>query len=227
MQGDEEDRNISTPDPPPRRKDQLPPAPLYDKKPTLSSGYAESSVDSFVSPARNKRQPPPPPPPRTAASFRSSASFASSSPSLSGTSFHQFHCNPTSKPIVVDSQPSSLSSSSESINSQEGLGLNRNEGNTIQILNKQPFKIEKSIVLQVDVDVLDSRHQELLRKQKELQDQYARLQNNLQQQQRPTMAVMGISALHQQHGGTTTTLLRSSGEGSVGEQDKVQETDIL
>ncbi|GIY51916.1 coiled-coil domain-containing protein AGAP005037 [Caerostris darwini] len=69
---------------------------------------------------------------------------------------------------------SSNSSSSESVNSQEGLQVGKSgEGGTP---SKGSKKLGPPTPPRTRVDVLEQRHQELLRKQKLLQDQYTRLQ---------------------------------------------------
>lgn len=133
MQGDDDESRVMSPGPFPGGDLSSQPPPLQEKNSksvnkARSSSYAESSVDSIVTttaPHRTKRAPPPPPPPRTAASFRSSSSFLmaannSSTPPSSVCSRPgsavQHHTAKTDQVSL-----SSRSSSSESINSQEGL----------------------------------------------------------------------------------------------------------
>ncbi|CAN7939323.1 unnamed protein product, partial [Ixodes hexagonus] len=121
---------------------------LLDELQTFSKDKrrpAESPVRAVVEAGSKKT--PPPPPPRT----------TSKSPVTSPTGPQRSRSEPVRTSALAceegrRDQLSSNSSSSESVNSQEGLqGRSRQE-------------------------LLDSRHQELLRKQRQLQEQYARLQ---------------------------------------------------
>lgn len=130
-----------------------------------AAGRSENALDALLDElqtfSKDKRRPaespvrvveaskktPPPPPPRT----------TSKSPVTSPTGPQRSRSEPVRTSALAceegrRDQLSSNSSSSESVNSQEGLqGRSRQE-------------------------LLDSRHQELLRKQRQLQEQYARLQ---------------------------------------------------
>lgn len=115
-------------------------------KPSDASKRRDSPVRGSKAEQGSKKTPPPPPPRTT-----------SKSPVVSPTGPQRSRSEPVRTNALAGEecrrdQLSSNSSSSESVNSQEGLqGRSRQE-------------------------LLDSRHQELLRKQRQLQEQYARLQ---------------------------------------------------
>ncbi|CAM1326718.1 SRCIN1 (predicted) [Pycnogonum litorale] len=77
---------------------------------------------------------------------------------------------------------SSNSSSSESVNSQEGIQIELQKAmKSTNKLNKVNMMTEKkmlaaNLVSRTRQEILEQRHQDLLRKQKQLQDQYAKLQ---------------------------------------------------
>ncbi|XP_029821882.2 coiled-coil domain-containing protein AGAP005037 isoform X3 [Ixodes scapularis] len=120
---------------------------LLDELQTFSKDKRRPAESPVRAVEASSKKTPPPPPPRT----------TSKSPVTSPTGPQRSRSEPVRTSALAceegrRDQLSSNSSSSESVNSQEGLqGRSRQE-------------------------LLDSRHQELLRKQRQLQEQYARLQ---------------------------------------------------
>ncbi|XP_040572827.1 uncharacterized protein [Lepeophtheirus salmonis] len=152
------------------------------KKPSNSNNTSATSskkVNTPGAPHRNTKGAPPPPPPRTSSTLRQPLGRAVSTDST---------CTYSSSSSSLRS--GETSSSSESINSQEGASnimmLRKANSVTGPPVPLKPIDL-KSLTTKSRQDALETRHQELLTRQRQLQEQYQRLQlmqeNNKNKQQ--------------------------------------------